>query len=709
MAFHSIPPLVMASIVFYVGAYHFFLYFRRQRTHPEDLSFALLCLTMALYDGLCVGAYNVHSLEEGFWWQRLQVGTLSLTGAMYLWFGTDYVQSKSKRIRNIGMAFFLVSGVLVMVSRHPLFWHPDQPSVKMVVLPWKYTIRYYEVVPGIYADFLGIMGLLVYVYIFWISYKQFRNKKDKFIPIFLSTGIYCAGLVNDAMFHMGLIHSVYLIEYAYMAIVILMASTLSNTVVESALMKEALEVSELKYRNLMENSLAGVLIVQNQKIQYCNRQFLQIFGYTKASEVMGASIHRFLYPPLFESEPSSSEDRIPRTARIECKGIRKDGKVLDLDLMYSEIQYEEKPAFQVTLIDITDRRQAEEALKRERDLAQKYLNVAGVMLMALSPDGTIQMMNRKGCQILGREEREILGENWFEEFIPRAWRSKVRKQFSFLFSKSGPPVEYFENPVVISSGEERLLAFYVTLLTNSMGQVIGWLCSGEDITERKQMENRMKKELEEKQILLKEVHHRVKNNLQIIISLLNLELYQLKDPALMSVLEITIQRIRSMAMIHERLYHADVFTRIDFKEYVESLLAELFLLYEVGHRVRYELDIENVYLDIETAIPCGLILNELITNAIKHAFPQGTKGQIRISFKSLPESYYELVVQDNGIGIPETAFSSEGTSLGLKLVEVLTQQLGGSYEIQRNKGSTILIRFQKAESTNSWEEIEDAL
>jgi len=129
----------------------------------------------------------------------------------------------------------------------------------------------------------------------------------------------------------------------------------------------------------------------------------------------------------------------------------------------------------------------------------------------------------------------------------------------------------------------------------------------------------------------------------------------------------------------------------------------------VGHRVRYELDIENVYLDIETAIPCGLILNELITNAIKHAFPQGTKGQIRISFKSLPESYYELVVQDNGIGIPETAFSSEGTSLGLKLVEVLTQQLGGSYEIQRNKGSTILIRFQKAESTNSWEEIEDAL
>lgn len=352
MVFYSIPPLIMASITFYVGAYHFYLYFRRRKLHPEDFSFALLCLTMVLYDVLCTAAYNSHSVEEGFQWQRFQVGTLSLTGGMYLWFATDYTQWKSKRIRNLGMGFFVISAILVVVSKHPFFWHAEVPAVKTVVLPWNATIRYYEVVPGFYPEFLGVMGLLVYVYMFWISFKKYRKEKEKFVPIFLSTLIYCAGLVNDAAFHSRLIQSVYLIEYAYMAIVILMAYTLSNTVLESALMKEALEESEAKYRALMENSLAGVCIIQNQTIRYCNRQFLQIFGYPNPSEVLDASISRFLYPSLFESEPSLPEERIPRTARVECKGIRKDGKVLDLDLMYSEIQYEGKPAFQATLVDI---------------------------------------------------------------------------------------------------------------------------------------------------------------------------------------------------------------------------------------------------------------------------------------------------------------------------------------------------------------------
>lgn len=707
MNIYSVTPLLMASITFYVGTYHLYLYFRRRNLHPEDLSFALLCFTMVLYDILCAGLYNTDSIEKGFVWQRFQVGTLSITGAMYLWFATDYTRWKFKRIRNLGMGFFLISAVLVVTCKHPFFWHPELSAVKTVVLPWKATIRYYEVVPGFYPEFLGVMGMLVYFYVFWISFRQFGKEKTKFIPIFLSTCIYCGGLVNDALVHSRLSHSVYIIEYAYMAIVILMAYTLSNTVLESAIMKEALEESEVKYRNLMENSLAGVCIIQNQMIRYCNRQFLQIFDYTKSSEVVGTSISRFLYPPLFENETPSVEDRIPRKGRVECKGIRKDGKVLDLDLMYSEIQYEGKPAIQVTLVDTTDRKQTEEALKRERDLAQKYLDVAGVMLMVLSKDGDIQLMNKKGCQILGMEEQEIVEKNWFEEFIPRSWRTKVKKQFSTLFSQPGLPVHYFENPVITSTGKERLMAFYVTLLTDPFGQLLGWLCSGEDITERKNMEDRMKKELEEKQILLKEVHHRVKNNLQIIISLLNLELYQLKDPTILNVLEVTMQRIRSMAMIHERLYHTEDFTHIDFKDYVESLLSELFLLYEVGHRIQYELDVENVYLNIETAIPCGLILNELITNAIKHAFPNGREGKIRIVFRTLPDAYYELVVQDNGIGMSEMSFSSEKTSLGLKLVEVLTQQLGGSYEIKQDKGSTIFIRFQKIDETNEWGENRD--
>lgn len=224
-------------------------------------------------------------------------------------------------------------------------------------------------------------------------------------------------------------------------------------------------------------------------------------------------------------------------------------------------------------------------------------------------------------------------------------------------------------------------------------QIIG---TAQDITVLKRTQQQILGALKEKEALLKEVHHRVKNNLQIISSLLNLQAAQIKDAAILSIFTETKNRVRSMALLHETLYRTENLARIDFQRYVDSLCAYLFRSYGVDtQRIGLQTAIVGVTLDLDQAIPCGLIINELISNAVKYAFPEQRRGMVHVELQQLTDQCYQLQVRDNGIGLPPDLDLAQTESLGLSLVYDLAHQLNGEIHVDCTAGTAVTIRFRQ--------------
>ena len=215
-----------------------------------------------------------------------------------------------------------------------------------------------------------------------------------------------------------------------------------------------------------------------------------------------------------------------------------------------------------------------------------------------------------------------------------------------------------------------------------------------EITARKQAEEQIRASLREKEVLLKEIHHRVKNNLQVISSLLYLQSKKIKDKQTFEILQDSQNRVRSMALVHERLYQSKDLARVDFAEYARNLASYIFRSHGVNANViKLKIKVDDVFLGIDMAVPCGLILNELVSNSLKHAFPGGREGEIRIELRSDDDGQFTLMVSDNGVGIPKDLDFRNTESLGLQLVDTLVNQLEGTIELDRSGGTAFEITF----------------
>jgi two-component sensor histidine kinase len=222
------------------------------------------------------------------------------------------------------------------------------------------------------------------------------------------------------------------------------------------------------------------------------------------------------------------------------------------------------------------------------------------------------------------------------------------------------------------------------------------VASLKEITRINLAEKKLRASLEEKDLLLKEVHHRVKNNMQVIYSLLNLQSEHIEDPQALRMFKDSQNRVKSMAMVHEKLYRSEDLARINFAEYLRSLTIDLLRSYRAGSdRIQLKIDVQDAFLGIDSAIPCGLITNELVSNSLKHAFPADTKGEIHIELFKDDNGELTLTVSDNGIGFPEGVDFRNTESLGLQLVNTLTEQLGGTIELDRSCGTAFKIVFSE--------------
>jgi two-component sensor histidine kinase/HAMP domain-containing protein len=217
-----------------------------------------------------------------------------------------------------------------------------------------------------------------------------------------------------------------------------------------------------------------------------------------------------------------------------------------------------------------------------------------------------------------------------------------------------------------------------------------------EIQERRSVEDKIRESLAEKEVLLKEIHHRVKNNLQVITSLLNLQSRKIKDPTTLEMFRDSQGRVKSMALIHEKLYRSSDLSRINFADYADNLAKYLLTSFKMETCiVRVQNMAEPIYLSVDTAVPCGLILNELISNCLKHAFTNRSEGQITIKFYHISQDEFVLQVSDNGVGIPGNIDYMNTTSLGMQLVNTLTSQLDGKIELLQDMGTTFAITFSE--------------
>ena len=250
----------------------------------------------------------------------------------------------------------------------------------------------------------------------------------------------------------------------------------------------------------------------------------------------------------------------------------------------------------------------------------------------------------------------------------------------------------------VSEVEEKNLGGYFIVtaspIKDSDGNVTGSIHIAHDITERKEIEEKLEKTLEEKDILMKEIYHRTKNNLMVISSLLSLQSRYIKDKDTQSIFKESQNRAKSMAMVHEKLYRSGDLKHLNFTEYIENLSNDLYNTYTMDKSlVKLDLDIEDIKLDVEISVPLALILNELLTNSLKHAFPDGTGGEITVDMNRY-DGGYNLSVSDNGIGFPEDLDYHNTDTLGMLIVNSLTDQIDGELNLDRNKGTKFTVTFK---------------
>ncbi|OGC07047.1 hypothetical protein A2V82_05750 [candidate division KSB1 bacterium RBG_16_48_16] len=426
-----------------------------------------------------------------------------------------------------------------------------------------------------------------------------------------------------------------------------------------------------------------------------NKSLASWLGLADPSEALGRSDFDF-FSQEHASQALADEQEIIRTGQslvgIEEKETWPDSE--DTWVSTTKIPLRDDEGNIVGILgisrDITEHKRAEQALQESEERFRSLYENSTIGLYRTTPDGWILTANPTAVKMLGYDSFDELAKRNLEKsgYEP----SYSRSEFMQRLEKDGI-VSGLESAWLKRDGTTIFIRESSRAIRDENGKVIYYDGTFEDITDRKKAEEQSQKDLKEKEVMLKEIHHRVKNNLQIISSLLSLQASKLQDEQALAAFEESKNRIYTMALIHEQLYRSFNFSNIQMKDYVQTLTRELIRAYRVFGRIEITAKVDNTSLGIDKAIPCGLILNELITNSIKYAFPEGSPGRINVSLKTLKDSTHEIKVRDNGVGLSKYIDFENLESLGLHLVKVLTEQLDGTVEMSCDKGMTFLIHF----------------
>ena len=493
-------------------------------------------------------------------------------------------------------------------------------------------------------------------------------------------------------------------------------------VTERKRMEEALRESEEKYRTITENINVGIYR-NTPGIEGCfieaNLAAARIFGYENKDEFLNTKVAAHYQNPEDRKKFDRKMARKKLVQNEELLLRKKDGTLI-WGAVTAKAIFDEKvnvKFYDGVIEDITERKRIEEALRKSEERYRHYVSNSSEGIWRIEFDQPLPIKI---------SENEIIRQIYKFGYIAEC-NEVIARMYGFasadevkgkrLVSLHGGPdnpdnVEAYHNLIrsgfrIVDAETQEVdnfgnIKYFLNNVTGIIegDYILGSWGTQRDITKRKQTEERMKASLKEREVLLKEVHHRVKNNMQVISSLLHLQSQNIKNEEDLAMFKESQDRVRSMALVHDKLYRSEDFTKIDFAGYIKSLASGLYQSYSIDQRrVSLDIRVKDVSLGIDLAIPCGLIINELVSNILKHAFPTTWKGRPKmlISLSPTGDDEIELVVQDNGVGLPKDIELQKTESLGLKLVIILTEdQLGGRVNLERNKGTKFEIHFKNS-------------
>lgn len=461
----------------------------------------------------------------------------------------------------------------------------------------------------------------------------------------------------------------------------------------------ALRENEKKFRTIFDNAAEGILITitATQKFLYANAMIAKMLGYTPG-EVFQLAL-KDIHPPDVLIHILKSTNLQKSTGKIVLNDIlciRKDGSLFYADISAKTIFLEGRRCNVGFFTDVTERHQTQEALEKSEAYLRSIFRVApagiGVVINRI-----LTHANDRVCTMTGYHSNELIGQNARMLYPSQEDYEYVEKEKYQQIKQNGTGT--VETRWIHKNGSIiDVLLSSTPLNEDDLSQGVAFTAL--DITPQITLNKNLKKTVHEKELLIKEVHHRVKNNLQIITSLLSLQSRYISNPHDLELFNDSRGRIRSMALIHEQLYQIGDYTKINFSRYVYSITTELSRAYGVkAQQIAIDFTIDDIHINMEQAIPCGLIINELLSNIYKYAFPESFTQEpaITISFKQYDAETppaYTLMIADNGIGLPKDIDFDATKSLGMHLIKVLAEgQLEGNLDITTKAGSNFLITF----------------
>ena len=519
-----------------------------------------------------------------------------------------------------------------------------------------------------------------------------------YIPIILAGILYHKKAVYVAIF-LGLVHvlanySLYH-EFTYSpflraAIFIIIAYTIGTIAENKDVILNKLKASEDYLRvmsNVLEQSPNSMLITDTEgRITYLNPRCSEAIGHP-LNEVIGkkASLVVGDYPfyPVDITQVSGYNV-------YESQLKDKEGKTRWLVSAVSPIQNAKREMAHVVQIDIdiTQRKLAEIALRNSEEKYRQLITLAHEGILTVNDDFIVTFANPYLVNMLGYSLEEIINKAVFD-FIDE----KSKEGFLGLIKNIGTndPSEYII--LTAKDGKQIFASAKVSHIGdgNSTGSTLILMA---DLTDRIKRQELLNASLLEKEALIKEIHHRVKNNLQIISSLVNLQSEKIRKGDEVNALSETQARIRTMALIHEKMYRSLDLSKINLAEYIANLTKALFSIYNTDRsRIGLNLKLDNsIKIDMDTAVPCGLIINELVSNSLKHAFPNEMPGELTIEL-TRKDTNVLISVMDNGVGFPPEIDHKNTDTLGMQLVHTLTDQLEGTLNLESGNGTTITLEF----------------
>lgn len=450
------------------------------------------------------------------------------------------------------------------------------------------------------------------------------------------------------------------------------------------------EKSMRSYRDLFDSiSDAIYLLDENGDIVVANQGLKVTYGYNP-EEVVRKNQMMLRAPGKFDNRQIANILSGKQQTPVKLEGWSKkaNGEVFPTEMVIDKSNYFGRDVFTVIERDISDRKLTEQELVRRRELLGELFHTTPLGITLLNRHNEIESVNPGFERIFGYKQEEIIGleidrlivpEQYYSEACELSNSTKVAEREFIRKTKDGDLINvlvYFV-PIWIDGKVEAKYAIYL------------------DITERKQTEEYIKKALREKEVLLAEIHHRVKNNLAVITGLLELQSYATNDVNSQQVLNESRMRVHSIALVHEKLYKNENLSDIEIQPYIQELVHSLERALNTSKTtIHFNLNIEDINLMITQAIPCGLLINEVVTNCFKHAFKNRETGTIWIDFKSEGKNLV-LSIKDDGIGIDTINQSKLSPSLGMKLIRTLSKQLRAQTEIHVNKGTAYSFKFKK--------------